>query len=257
MSREDDDDDWSLDDYVMAAIAGPLSGLPIFGAILETGLRAIVNGLGGDVSIFSNSSNPLDKAADGIIKNRFINALQSDEEAAVSELIQDALADTRAWSQILGTFNKSAAIVPVALRVIKDAYGVIDNILPDTHTETDAEIIADLEGEAKDLKSTKKKEMDDLLEELSKLSPEARETRLDQMNQSQARPIRSKLKKEQLTKNERALNRLSTKVRAEAISALLKHRSPNQRLILIERLEAVGVLTPSVRNSLTTDFDDE
>ena len=71
MSREDDDDEnWNLKDYLAAAVAGPLSGLPLVGGVIETSLRSLANTFGADLQVWTNSTNPLDKAAVNLLRGK-------------------------------------------------------------------------------------------------------------------------------------------------------------------------------------------
>lgn len=247
MSREDDDDDdWSLDNYLFAAAAGPLSGLPLFGAIIETGIRGLMNAAGADLQIFANSTNPLDKAADGILRNRFIRSLNDDQDDTATELMNAALRDSRDWAQIIGTFNKAAAIVPVTLRVVKDVTGIIDNVLPDSRTEKDLEIIAELSKTAKEARDTRTERIDALVSEIRDLDPEEQQARLEDLDTTLARSVRRQLSNAEMTRVEKALRRLPTEQRATAIETMMKERSPEQRSTFRRRLEDLGILTPTV-----------
>jgi hypothetical protein len=247
MSREDDDDDdWSLDNYLFAAAAGPLSGLPLFGAIIETGIRGLMNAAGADLQIFANSTNPLDKAADGILRNRFIRSLNDDQDDTATELMNAALRDSRDWAQIIGTFNRAAAIVPVTLRVVKDVTGIIDNVLPDSRTEKDLEIIAELSKTAEEARDTRTERIDALVSEIRELDPEEQQARLEDLDTTLARSVRRQLSNAEMTRVEKALRRLPTKQRATAIETMMKERSPEQRSTFRRRLEDLGILTPTV-----------
>ena len=250
MSREDDDDNWELDDYLFSALAGPLSGLPVFGFMIEAGIRGVINALGGDLQVFRNSTNPLDKAAFDMWKGRTKKIIFDDVDNTAGEIMQAILADSRAWSQVLGVFHKAAAIVPVTARVVKDSIGVVDNLLPDSPEERQREILEQFLDDEKESRDAAKERREDLLEELRELDETAQKARLNELDKDLRRSLQKSLSAKELTRNEKLLKRIPTKRRGKAINSILETLAPAERPAYLQRLREVKILTPKIEKDL-------
>ena len=249
ISREEDEE-LSLDDYIYAAIAGPITGLPLFGGIIDTGIRNAINAVGGDLQIFTNSTNPLDKAAFDMFKVRTLRKLTDDEDDTAGEIMKAILSDSRAWAQILGVFAKPAAIVPVTARAVRDAYGMIENALPDSPEQEQGAILDKFLEESKESRDDAADRKEILLEELQDLDESAQKDRLNELDKTLARSLEKSLSDATLSKNEKKLRKIPTKDRHKAIQALLKTLAPGDRGAYLQRLREVKILTGKIERMM-------
>ena len=249
ISREEDEE-LSLDDYIYAGIAGPLTGLPLLGSIVDTGLRNAINALGGDLQIFTNSTNPLDKAAFDMFRGRTLKKLTDDTDDDAGEIMKAILSDSRAWAQVLGIFAKATAIVPVTARAVRDAYGMIENALPDSPEDEQGRILDQFLEESKEASDEASDRKEILLEELQGMDESAQKDRLQELDKTLARSLMKSLSDATLTENEKKLRRIPTKERHKAIQAILKTLAPADRGAYLQRLREVKILTGMVERMM-------
>tara|TARA_R110001606_G_scaffold18114_6_gene68850 strand:+ start:1992 stop:13553 length:11562 start_codon:yes stop_codon:yes gene_type:complete len=249
ISREEDEE-LSLDDYIYAAIAGPITGLPLFGGIIDTGIRNAINAVGGDLQIFANSTNPLDKAAFDMFKFRTLRKLTDDTDDTAGEMMKAILSDSRAWAQVLGVFAKATAIVPVTARAARDAYGMIENALPDSPEVEQGQILDKFLEESKEASDEASDRKEILLEELQEMDESAQKDRLQELDKTLARSLEKSLSDKKLTKNEKKLRKIPTKERHKAIQAILKTLAPADRGAYLQRLREVKILTGKIERMM-------
>jgi hypothetical protein len=254
ISRDDDDEDrWNPRDYAAAALAGPLSGLPLIGSGLDYAIRSTIG-----TKAFANNPNPIDQAVARIMRDGFTSAIYrtatAEEEQQLADWLNATLADTSALAQIAGAIDPRAAIVPAAVRVTRDVAGILGNAAGLVWEESDTERARKIiEQERKADTTTTKARTDQakaLAKELEELPAEARERRLAELDRTTRQTVESRLRRQQLTETERGLAGLSTPRRAVALARILDTLPPDQREPFLARLRTVGILTRETEAAL-------
>lgn len=217
MSRDDDEAperDW--EDYLASAVAGPVSGGGLAGSILDVFVNKLISG-----DAFGSRLAP-DAASSiaGAKGSRLLQKALDDIDDPYDDLLKAAMADARNYSAAFGALDPRLAAPSVGLRVLRDAGGLIDNLVP-TESERQDQIVAE----------TRQAMMDD-----REARREAREA--------------TEPPKPQLGPQERALSRLTTRYRAQAISRIIAPMSPAERRDYLSRLRDVGLLTDTVAGFL-------
>jgi hypothetical protein len=244
ISRDDDDPErWSWQDYLAAAVAGPISGVPIIGSGIEYIIRSQLG-----TKAFANSANPLDKAAASIFTQSGVNSKLYEDLAAIAnedkpldftDLISAAQKDSAAAAALIGAFDSRAAIVPALLRAARDLGGITSNIFELVYESDQSKIARILEEEKQNTTTTRESRtttLDDLEAQLLTLSPEAREARLAAMDGTQAATLRRRLRTRTLAPDERILDSLPTAQRQAAIARILAAiQDPARREALADR----------------------
>jgi hypothetical protein len=121
-AQDDDDDElfdtehWSVSDFIKAAVAGPLSGIPLIGAALS-GFR--------DDGIFGSAKKAWTAAKQIAVKTA---SEKEDKEAEPVEWYVDRI------SRVMQGLDAQTG---VAGSVINQAFHVVDNFIPDSETEAD------------------------------------------------------------------------------------------------------------------------
>jgi hypothetical protein len=244
ISRDDDDPErWSWQDYLAAAVAGPIAGMPIYGSPLEYIIRSQLG-----TKAYENSANPLDKAAATIFNQGGINSKLYEDLAAIAtedkpldftDLISAAQKDSAAAAALIGAFDSRAAIVPALLRAARDLGGITSNIFELVYESDQSKIDRILEEEKQNTTTTRESRtttLDDLEAQLITLSPEAREARLAAMDGTQAATLRRRLRTRTLAPDERILDSLPAAQRQAAIARILAAiQDPARREALADR----------------------
>jgi hypothetical protein len=244
ISRDDDDPErWSWQDYLAAAVAGPIAGVPIIGSGIEYIIRSQLG-----TKAFANSANPLDKAAASIFTQSGVNSKLYEDLAAIAnedkpldftDLISAAQKDSAAAAALIGAFDSRAAIVPALLRAARDLGGITSNIFELVYESDQSKIARILEEEKQNTTTTRESRtttLDDLEAQLITLSPEAREARLAAMDGTQAATLRRRLRTRTLAPDERILDSLPAAQRQAAIARILAAiQDPARREALADR----------------------
>ncbi len=254
IARDDDDEDrWNPRDYAAAAIAGPLSGLPLLGSGLDYAIRSTIG-----TKAFANNPNPIDQAVARIMRDGFTSALYrtatAEEDQQLADWLNATLADTSALAQIAGAIDPRAAIVPAAVRLTRDAAGILGNAAglawEESATDRARKII---EQERKADTTTSKARTDQakaLAKELETLPAEARERRLAELDRGTRQAVETRLRRQQLTETERGLASLSTPRRAAALARILDTMPAKDREPFLDRLRTLGILTRETEAAL-------
>lgn len=255
ISRDDDDPErWAAQDYLASALAGPVAGVPIIGSVLEYIVRATFG-----TKAFANSINPIDKAAAAIITDnglslallRDLTSVMNEEKPLdLTDLLTAAQQDTAKFATLAGAFDTRFAIAPAALRLARDLGGIASNSLGIVHT-TEAQVIDQILAEAKlattETRTTRVDLTDGLYTQLQKLSPEARETRLQEIartDRTLATTLRNRIRLSSLTPQEKAIEKLPPAQRQATINQILDAiQNPARRAALTQRYQTLWPTT--------------
>jgi hypothetical protein len=247
MFRDDADDDWNIEDFLAAAIAGPIAGLGWFGSGLEYIIRASIG-----TRAFTNSANPIDNAAANLLGGRLLKIAQlyrDDQPITFDDVLGAARADSSAFALLAGSIDPRLAIVPVALRAAGDAVGITRNgldLLMGDKDEDEADIIAQAKEEAKKQATTAKDSRKDEWREFSRLDPLAQDKRLAELrttNPALARTLSNKRDTVQLSQNERDLKALPKELREATARQILDALPPDARAAREARFQSLEILT--------------
>ena len=246
ISRDDDDPElWEPKDYIAAMIAGPLAGVPILGAAMESTIRSLVGS-----KAYTNNANPIDKAAsmlfrDGGFSSATINAM-SGEDVDLTEILAAATRDAASISQLLAIVSPATAIVPAGLRAVRDVVGIGSNVLGAFSGDTPEDIAARIVREEKEADKkpaeNRKQTLDTLAKELAAMPAAQREKRLRQLDADTRTAITSRLRKADMTPSERSLASLPAAARAKAIARILAELPEEDRKPYLDRLESIGLI---------------
>lgn len=255
ISRDDDDPErWAAQDYLAAALAGPSAGVPIIGSAFEYIVRATIG-----TKAFANSINPIDKAAAALITDnglslallRDLTAVMNEEKPLdLTDLLTAAQQDTAKFATLAGAFDTRFAIAPAALRLARDLGGIASNSLGIVHT-TEAQVIDQILAEAKlattETRTTRVDLTDGLYTQLQKLSPQARETRLQEIartDRTLALTLRNRIRLSSLTPQEKAIEKLPPAQRQATINQILDAiQNPARRAALTQRYQTLWPTT--------------
>lgn len=255
ISRDDDDPErWAAQDYLASALAGPVAGVPIIGSVLEYIVRATFG-----TKAFANSINPIDKAAAALITDnglslallRDLTAVMNEEKPLdLTDLLTAAQQDTAKFATLAGAFDTRFAIAPAALRLARDLGGIASNSLGIVHT-TEAQVIDQILAEAKlattETRTTRVDLTDGLYTQLQKLSPQARETRLQEIartDRTLATTLRNRIRLSSLTPQEKAIEKLPPAQRQATINQILDAiQNPARRAALTQRYQTLWPTT--------------
>lgn len=245
ISRDDDDEErWSIQDYVASAIAGPIAGVPLIGSVLEYTVRATIG-----TKAYTNNPNPADRAMASILTDKGLSSgmwrALSKEEASLTEILAGATRDTAALAQLIGAFDSRAAIVPAGLRAARDVAGMAGNageLIFGESTEDQARRIISQERKT-DRSGTVERsaEVKRLAKELAGMPTSQREARLRSLEKRQAAAVRSQLKRDSMTSVERGLASLSKEARERAIAKILEVMPEDERRDYRQRLRELGL----------------
>jgi hypothetical protein len=245
ISRDDDDLElWEPKDYIAAMIAGPLAGVPILGAAMESTIRSLVGS-----KAYTNNANPIDKAAsmlfrDGGFSSATINAM-SGEDVDLTEILAAATRDAGSISQLLAIVSPATAIVPAGLRAVRDVVGIGSNVIGAFSGDTPEDIAARIVREEKEADKkpaeNRKQTLDTLAKELAAMPAAQREKRLRQLDADTRTAITSRLRKADMTPSERSLASLPAAARAKAIARILAELPEEDRKPYQDRLESIGL----------------
>ena len=259
ISRDDDDEDrWNPRDYAAAALAGPLSGLPLIGSGIDYAIRSTIG-----TKAFANNPNPIDQAVARIMRDGFTSAIYrtatAEEDQQLADWLNATLADTSALAQIAGAIDPRAAIVPAAVRLTRDAAGILGNAAGLVWEESDSDRARKIIEQERKADTTATKARTDqakaLAKELEDLPAEARERRLAELDRGTRQTVESRLRRRQLTETERGLAGLSTARRAAALARILDTMPADQREPFRDRLRALGILTRETEAALPPPTD--
>ena len=220
ISRDEDDEDrWAPRDYLAAAIAGPLSGGGVMGALAEAAIRGTIgtDWYGGstaaaDVVRLTNNQG-----------SKTLKTLLDDTDSTMSEVLKAALSAARAYASALGAIEPRIGIFAVGARTLRDGAGIITNLTP---TEADRQ--------------------DAILRTYKQEQKDARAERAEQRAAEQGPQPR-------LTPQERQLKGLSSQHRADAIKEITAPMTPTERTAYLDRLQDIGLLTPTVQSYLVAE----
>lgn len=220
ISRDEDDEDrWAPRDYLAAAIAGPLSGGGILGALAESAIRGAIgtdwyggSTLAADVVRLTNNQG-----------SKTLKTILDDTDNTMSEVLKAALSDARAYASALGAIEPRIGILAVSARTLRDASGIITNLTPTEADRQDA-ILRKYKQEQKDARAIRAEER------AAEKGPAPR-----------------------LTPQERQLKGLSSEHRANAIKEIVAPMTPTERTDYLARLQDVGLLTPTVQAFLSSE----
>jgi hypothetical protein len=246
ISRDDDDPElWEPKDYIAAMIAGPLAGVPILGAAMESTIRSLVGS-----KAYTNNANPIDKAAsmlfrDGGFSSATITAM-SGEDVDLTEILAAATRDAGSISQLLAIVSPATAIVPAGLRAVRDVVGIGSNVIGAFSGDTPEDIAARIVREEKEADKkpaeNRKQTLDTLAKELAAMPAAQREKRLRQLDKDTRTAITSRLRKADMTPSERSLASLPAAARAKAIARILAELPEEDRKPYLDRLESIGLI---------------
>ena len=245
ISRDDDDLElWEPKDYIAAMIAGPLAGVPILGAAMESTIRSLVGS-----KAYTNNANPIDKAAsmlfrDGGFSSATITAM-SGEDVDLTEILAAATRDAGSISQLLAIVSPATAIVPAGLRAVRDVVGIGSNVIGAFSGDTPEDIAARIVREEKEADKkpaeNRKQTLDTLAKELAAMPAAQREKRLRQLDKDTRTAISSRLRKADMTPSERSLASLPAAARAKAIARILAELPEEDRKPYLDRLVSIGL----------------
>jgi hypothetical protein len=215
MSRDDDDDDyqnWQPKDYLAAMIAGPIAGVTYLGSAADFLIHKLITG-----KAFTNSSTPIEGAlAAGLAQ--ISKASTSPEKIDLNDIVSL----TRSLGLLATTLDPRAAAIPVALKAVRDGYGIAENAGDLFFGESPAEqmhrIIREAKADAKKAKET---------------APPKPLTE---------RQLARKEIMDGLTPQERSLKDLPEAIRREAIDKILQTLPENERESYKLRLQNAGIL---------------
>lgn len=241
---KDDPDDWSWKDYLAAAIAGPLNAIPIIGSAMEYGIRKLAGG-----QAYVNSINPFDagmaravsiipriykEVTDGLETKMNLNeALTLGQQAAAS------------LAMVAGAADPRVAIVPAVLRLLRDIQGAAANALevingPSADDQA-LEIARELGEGAKEEKELTTERRQDLIKELAKLEPEARNERMKTLSKKDRLALKAVFRTNALTPSERAIRALPKEQRHEAVKRITAGMSEGEAAAYRARLKRLKV----------------
>ena len=247
MFRDDADDDWNIEDFLAAAIAGPIAGLGWFGSGLEYIIRASIG-----TRAFTNSANPIDNAAANLLGGRLLKIAQlyrDDQPITFDDVLGAAKADSSAFALLAGSIDPRLAIVPVALRAAGDAVGITRNgldLIMGDKDEDEADIIGQAKEEAKKQAAAAKDTRKDDWRDFSRLDPLAQDKRLAELrttNPALARTLSNKRDTVQLSQNERDLKALPKELREATARQILDALPPAERPARESRFRSLEILT--------------
>lgn len=243
ISRDDDDAElWEPKDYIAAMIAGPLAGVPILGAAMESTIRSLVG-----ARAFQNNINPIDKAASMLFGSDLatIRAMEQ-EDVDLNEILIAATRDAANISQLLAIITPAPAIIPAGLRAVRDVVGIGSNVLGAFSGDTPEDIAARIVREEKEADrkpaENRKQTLDTLAKELAAMPAAQREKRLRQLDADTRTAITSRLRKADMTPSERSLASLPAAARAKAIARILAELPEEDRKPYLDRLESIGLI---------------
>lgn len=245
IARDDDDEDrWAVSDYAAAMVAGPVAGIPLLGSALSYAVTSTIG-----TKAFSNSTNPLDNAANRLFADGFTSAtwkaISSSEDLTVSDILTGALRDSSAIAQLAGAIDPRAAIVPAALRAARDVAGIAGNatglVFGESHEDQARKIIdAERKGD-RTASTTRSEEVGRLAKELATLTPEARAARLRPLDKDTRKAVETRLRRDKMTSAERGLSSLSKEARARAIGRITAGMDESEKSAYLERLASLGI----------------
>jgi hypothetical protein len=215
ISRDDDDDDyqnWQPKDYLAAMIAGPIAGVTYLGSAADFLIHKLITG-----KAFTNSSTPIEGAlAAGLAQ--ISKASSSPEKIDLNDIVSL----TRSLGLLATTLDPRAAAIPVALKAVRDGYGIGENAGDLFFGESPAEqmhrIIREAKADAKKAKETAPpKPLTD-------------------------RQLARKEIMDGLTPQERSLKDLPEAIRREALDKILLTLPENERESYKLRLQNAGIL---------------
>jgi hypothetical protein len=245
ISRDDDDEDrWAVSDYAAAMVAGPVSGIPLIGAALSYVTTSTIG-----TKAFSNSTNPIDNAANRIFRDGLTSATYAtfaqEDELDVAAVLSAIQRDTAAIAQLAGAIDPRAAIVPAAIRAVRDAAGLLANageLVFGESPEDQARKIIDAERKTDTTtRSTRSEEIAKLVKELQPLTPEARAARIRPLDKELAKAVELKLRKNSMTASERALSTLGKDARARAIDKITAGMDDVSKSTYLARIKTLGI----------------
>jgi len=247
ISRDDDDEEnWKPQDYAAAMIAGPLSGIPLMGAALETTIKSLVGS-----KAYTNNANPIDKAVSYVFRDGFTLATvkaASAEEIDLSEILAAATRDAGSISQILGTYTPAFAIIPAGLRAVRDAVGIGSNVIgaftPESEEEIASRIIREERKASRKETTGTTEDLEAITADLLRLDPAARAKRLAALDKDTRARVEPRLRRAAMSPNERALSSMSLAQRKAAVEKILEALPEARRQPFIDRLEEIGINLP-------------
>ncbi len=246
MFRDDSEEDWDFENFLAAAIAGPIAGLGWFGSGLEYIISASIGN-----RAFTSSANPIDNAAAALLGGRLLKIAQlyrDDQPITFDEILGAAKADSSAFALLAGSIDPRLAIVPVALRAAGDAIGITRNgldLLMGDPEEDEADVIAQAKEAVKKQAETAKETRKDDWREFSRLDPLAQDKRLAELwakNPGLARSFTAKRETAQLTQNERDLKALPKEIRETTARQILDALPADARASREARFQSIDIL---------------
>lgn len=243
ITRDDDDPDrWSWKDYLAGGLAGPLNALPFYGTVFGYAASKILGTKG-----YSNSLNPLDRAAEDSIRltRKIAEAFGDGKELTVQNYMTMSQQFAASLAILAGGLDSRLAILPASLRVLRDSWGVLlntaDAALPDSPETVAARIVAETEATEATASKENTRALNALANELAKLPTPARTARLASMDRDTREAVTRRLRKSLMTPSEQALANLSKASRAAAVAKILAALPESARERHLQRLKDLGL----------------
>ena len=241
ISRDDDDEDrWAWQDYLAAMVAGPVSAVPLYGQAVEWIARASIGTRG-----YVNSPNPIDQITriPATAKKLQQSIAQDGEEFEVGDILTAAQQLSAASAIVVS--DPRFAIVPAALRVARDAYGMATNtvgmLTEPTADENRLEIIRSIAEDQKAIRDGKAEATAALVKDLAKLPPADLQQRLARLDADTRATVTRKLRAAQMTASEAALEKLTKENRKAAIERITAGMGAEEKSAYLARLKSLGL----------------
>jgi hypothetical protein len=248
ISRDDDKEElWDWRDYVASMIAGAMAGLPIFGAAIESAIRNLI-GTGG----YTNNANPIDAVIGRFVTAKGIRLAlpkaMTAEDISVPEILAAATRDAAGIAQLLGVVSPKLAIVPAVLRGGRDIAGMGKNLYdaftPEHPDDIAATIIREEKDAAKIPAEQKKQDIAEIEARLAALPENQRKKELRKLDKETRAAITGRLRRAEMSPNEKALAGLPLAARRKAVDRILERMEEEDRKEFLDRLDDLHINLP-------------
>lgn len=241
MSRDDDDPErWAWNDYLAAMIAGPVNAIPILGQTLEYIDRGLIG-----TKAYVNSPNPVDAITRVPATASKLAKQMAEDDIQVNDVLTASQQLTSAFAAAAGAIDPRFAIVPAALRVTRDTFGLATNFshlfTEPTADDTRLEIVREFAAQDKTTRTGTKERNDKLAADLLKLPAPERAKAITKLDKDTRTAITRRLRAAEMTSSEAALARLSADTRKAAIEKLAATMTPQEKTAFIDRLRHLGL----------------